>query len=168
GHPIRLVATARAANVEVLLLRQQALAEVWRAKSNGGSIPPRTLCLARIWSQGGEISRALVAIPVDLASQEGKLVSCIVEELTQILGLPNDSEKVYPSIFNDRSTDQLLSGLDFVLLRLLYDPRMQSGMGPEQVRRAGRPIVLEYQRQGVIDGAAREVRRGELYSLLGY
>nr|WP_281419207.1 DUF2927 domain-containing protein [Marinobacterium ramblicola] len=168
GHRIQRVGAKADANVELLLLRQQDLVPVWQSRTDGERIPQGTLCLARIWTRDGEIRRALVAIPVDQASLHGKLVSCIVEELTQILGLPNDSERVFPSIFNDRSTDQLLSGLDLILLKLLYDPRLQPGMGVEQVRGIGKGVVDELARSGVIANAARQVRTGELYRLLGY
>jgi len=168
GHPIQRVDSAADANVEVLLVRQQDLESAWRAGADDARIPKGTLCLARIWTHGSEIRRALVAIPVDQARLHGKLVSCIVEELTQILGLPNDSDRVYPSIFNDRSTDQLLSGLDLLLLKLLYDPRLKAGMGPDQVRRAGARVLRELEAAGVIAGAARQVRKGELYGMLGY
>ncbi|GGB98260.1 hypothetical protein GCM10011352_25450 [Marinobacterium zhoushanense] len=168
GHSIQRVGSRADANVELLLLRQQDLLSAWQSRTEGERIPEGTLCLAKIWARGGEIRRALVAIPVDQASQHGKLVSCIVEELTQILGLPNDSEKVFPSVFNDRSTDQLLSGLDLVLLKLLYDARLQPGMGPEQVRQIGMRVIRELAADGVIADAARQVREGELYRMLGY
>jgi len=167
GHSIRFVDTPDAANLRVVLTRQQRLPGLWR-KLAGETMPADALCLGRIWSNAtGEIRRALVVIPVDSASQRGRLVSCIVEELTQVLGLPNDSDLVYPSVFNDRSTDQLLSGLDLVLLRLLYDPRLHAGMDRAQVRAAATPVLAELVRRGVVSSAAREVRKGELYRLLG-
>lgn len=169
GHSIARVDSRSRANVELIFLQQQNLAEVWSRKTGGERVPRGTLCLGRIWTgSGGVINRALVAIPVDQASLHGKLISCIVEELTQVLGLPNDSDKVFPSIFNDRSTDQLLSGLDLVLLRVLYDPRMQPGMGEREVRQVGAGIVQELQRKSVIADAERMVRRGDLYHMLGY
>lgn len=169
GHSISRVGSSASANVELIFLRQQDLAGEWAARTDGERIPQGTLCLARIRTErDGTINRALVAIPVDRARLRGKLISCIVEELTQLLGLPNDSEKVFPSIFNDRSTNQLLSGLDLVLLRLLYDPRIQPGMSEQELRRSGARILDEFKRQGVIAGAEREVLQGELYRMLGY
>lgn len=75
-----------------------------------------------------EIVRGVAIIPVDFARERGILYGCIVEETTQLMGLPNDSGDVYPSIFNDHSRLDDLSWHDELLLRLLYHPAMRVGM----------------------------------------
>jgi len=75
-----------------------------------------------------QITRAVIGIPSDAAPSLGKLPACIIEELTQVMGLPNDSDAVYPSIFNDHSADDELTEQDEALIRLLYDPRLVPGM----------------------------------------
>ncbi len=60
--------------------------------------------------------------------------SCIHEEVAQALGLPNDSPTVRPSIFNDDEEFALLTTHDEMLLHMLYDPRLQPGMTPDQAR----------------------------------
>lgn len=64
-------------------------------------------------------------------------LSCIHEELAQGLGLPNDSPKARPSIFNDDEEFGLLTTMDEKMLRILYDPRMRPGMSEAEAR----PIV---------------------------
>ncbi len=64
-------------------------------------------------------------------------LSCIHEELAQGLGLSNDSPMARPSIFNDDEEFGLLTTHDELLLRMLYDPRLTSGMTAEEAR----PIV---------------------------
>lgn len=64
-------------------------------------------------------------------------LSCIHEELAQALGLANDSPDARPSIFNDDEEFALLTWHDELLLRILYDPRLRSGMSAAQAR----PIV---------------------------
>lgn len=168
GLPITRVQSAQQANFKVLMVPQHSLASQWR-RYTGQRVPSDALCVSRIWTApDAHIRRALVMIPVDRARQRGKLVSCIVEELTQSLGLPNDSDKVFPSVFNDHSTDQLLSGLDLVLLRLLYEPALHPGMTVAQVRRALRPLVAKLEANGVVRRAEHEVRKGALYRMLGY
>ncbi len=54
--------------------------------------------------------------------------SCIQEEMTQALGLANDSPEARPSIFNDDEEFALLTRHDELLLRMLYDPRLKIGM----------------------------------------
>jgi hypothetical protein len=75
-----------------------------------------------------QITKAVIGIPSDAAPSLGKLPACIIEELTQVMGLPNDSDQVYPSIFNDHSADDALTEQDETLIRLLYDPRLVPGM----------------------------------------
>ncbi|MEX0807573.1 MAG: DUF2927 domain-containing protein [Dongiaceae bacterium] len=93
----------------------------------------KTLCFG-IYSVNSEseIKRAVIGIPTDRAASAGKLDACIVEEMTQVLGLPNDSEEVFPSIFNDLSIDDHLTALDRTLIRLLYDPALPPGMHRDQ------------------------------------
>jgi hypothetical protein len=89
----------------------------------------KTLCFG-IYSVNNrsEIVRAVIGIPTDRAASAGKLGACVVEEMTQVLGLPNDSDEVFPSIFNDNSIDDELTELDRMLIRLLYDPALPPGM----------------------------------------
>lgn len=60
--------------------------------------------------------------------------ACIHEELAQGLGLANDSPRARPSIFNDDDEFATLTAMDEVLLRILYDPRLKSGMTLDQAR----------------------------------
>ena len=53
--------------------------------------------------------------------------ACVIEKLTQLMGLPNDSDRVTPSIFNDKSRYFSLTEHDRLLLRVLYDARMKAG-----------------------------------------
>lgn len=61
--------------------------------------------------------------------------SCIQEELAQGLGLSNDCREAYPSIFNDDQEFAFLTRRDEVLLKMLYDPKLQSGMRLKDVER---------------------------------
>jgi len=54
--------------------------------------------------------------------------TCIIEEMTQSLGLLNDDPRVQPSIFNDDGTYLTLTTHDEFLLRILYDRRIRPGM----------------------------------------
>lgn len=56
---------------------------------------------------------------------------CLLEELTQSLGLPNDSQRLRPSVFSDSDTLETLSAADAMLLQVLYDPLMTPGMPRE-------------------------------------
>jgi hypothetical protein len=93
------------------------------------------------------------------------LPACVVEELTQVLGLPNDSDKVFPSVFNDHSTDVFLTGLDVLLLRMLYDPRIVHGMEEAALRPLLRTIAAEITANGGFERAEQAAAAGGLSKL---
>lgn len=63
--------------------------------------------------------------------------ACYHEEIAQGLGIPNDSPRARPSIFNDDDEFAYLTSHDERLLKLLYDPRLSPGMTADDAR----PIV---------------------------
>jgi hypothetical protein len=76
--------------------------------------------------RGGAINELTAVIP-EFVSEAAKR-SCVIEEVTQALGLPNDSFTVKPSIFNDDDEYQDLTWQDQLFLRVLYDARVRPGM----------------------------------------
>lgn len=70
-------------------------------------------------------------------------LSCIHEEVAQGLGLSNDSPYARPSIFNDDEEFATLTTHDELLLKMLYDPRLKSGMSAAEAR----PIVERIARE---------------------
>lgn len=64
-------------------------------------------------------------------------LACLHEELAQGLGLPNDSPQARPSIFNDDQEFALLTPMDEMMLKMLYDPRLTPGMTVPEAR----PII---------------------------
>ncbi len=93
------------------------------------------------------IERAWVIIPADHAFEKGLFHSCVVEELTQSLGLPNDADWVSPSIANDLDIQEELSPLDRLMVRLLYRPELKSGMTIKQAYPIIHRLVPEMIRQ---------------------
>lgn len=110
---------------------------------NGGR-GPRNLehvCYARVHS-GSDfiIRRAEIRIHADWNLLRRH---CIVEELTQALGLMNDSSYLSPSIFNDHSKQQALSPWDRLMVRAHYDRGLRPGMTWDYVE----PIVRDHFRR---------------------
>jgi hypothetical protein len=63
------------------------------------------------------------------AEHTGRLrQACLEEELAQGMGLPNDCPEANPSIFNDNFSYASLTRRDELLLKMLYDPSLASGM----------------------------------------
>ncbi len=170
GHPIYRVSTRQQANVVWIFTResqwqqdireemgQEALKYVRGAICKASySVSPRT----------NEIIKASVIIPVDQSRSHGKLLACIVEEITQVMGLPNDSELAYPSIFNDYTPDDFLSPLDVVLLKLLYEPKLKSGMNQQQVTQQLKFLLQRYQHDEVLKDAVTVARSAPLRKML--
>ena len=170
-RPISFVSSPEQANLKIVFTQQRD----WKAQvrqlfgEKAEKAVHGAVCMANFHVNGHyEIERASVIIPVDQARMHGKLVACIVEEITQVMGLPNDSDEVYPSIFNDKTPESLLSGLDGLLLKMLYSPKLKSGMTESEVRPHLEKMIVQWQGDGTIKAASREIKRGELYPLLGY
>ncbi|MCY9862531.1 DUF2927 domain-containing protein [Vibrio coralliirubri] len=170
-HPITIVNKESEANVKWIYTRQsQWISEaksVLKLKSTQHL--NSAICTAGFRTNSkGEIVYAGIVIPVDQARSRGKLVACIVEEITQVLGLPNDSDKAYPSIFNDHTPEDLLSPLDVVLLQLLYEPELKAGMTKSEVKPIVRKILKRYSKTGVLQQASKAAQQAPLYQLIGY
>ncbi|MBF0447200.1 MAG: DUF2927 domain-containing protein [Magnetococcales bacterium] len=87
-------------------------------------------CFARYFRRKNEIRGAVVVFPSHHSRQVMR--ACVVEELAQIMGLPNDSNAVEPSIFNDTSPYLELTEQDRLLLKILYNPQITFNMEREQ------------------------------------
>ena len=151
GHDIRIVDDRAAANVVSTFDRMDRLLGAVEAHYPGDAwireLVNTNLCTGRFFSSaGGEIFRAEVFIPTDRASSAGMLPAFVIDETTQILGLPKDSDQVLFSIFNDNSSFMDLTTQDLMLIRLLYDPRLEPGMGRAEALATVRRIVPEFRR----------------------
>ena len=147
GHPISV--DDRAPNFFIHIVSEderEALGPAIRATLPGlgaaevagiTNMPRTTYCLVYALADGntGSYTRAFAVI----RSEHPDLLrlSCLHEELTQGLGLPNDSPRARPSIFNDDEEFALLTDQDELLLRILYSPELRPGMTAEEAR----PIV---------------------------
>ena len=83
------------------------------------------------------------AIVVNSERTAAAIRHCLLEEMTQSLGLPNDSPRISPSIFNDNDRLAELSAIDILLVRTLYDSRMHRGLPRAQALERAREIITE-------------------------
>jgi hypothetical protein len=131
GLEFDFAAREGAANVVVFHYPREALFTVlrpyWRDDGELGRMLSTSLCFVRLrHDRNYRLVHALVAIPAYNAAE--RVRGCIVEEMTQAMGLINDADEVQPSIFNDRSLYEELTEHDRHLLRVLYDPGLKAGM----------------------------------------
>lgn len=110
--------------------------------SRGGtSFEPEAPCRTLIWETGHVIRRVQIYIapyPDEVRRH------CIAEELTQALGLADDSRILRDSIFNDASARQRIAPWDALMVRILYDPRLAPGMHKSAAMPIVRRIIAEH------------------------
>jgi hypothetical protein len=99
---------------------------------------PTAPCRTLFHDRNFVIQRVEVYIAPDNPAQRRH---CIAEELTQALGLANDSSVFTNSIFNDDSRLQVLAPWDALMLRILYDPRIRPGMTKVQALPIAREVI---------------------------
>ena len=114
-----------------------------------------------------EITKGSIIIPVDYAREKSRFLDCIVEEITQLLGLPNDSNDVFPSIFNDVSIDIYPSPLDYILLKALYSPHLSPGMSVAQTKKAFPQVLTTLHDNKEIEQSVKNVQKNSLKAYLG-
>ena len=83
------------------------------------------------------------AVVVNRERPAGLIDACLLEELAQSLGLPNDDARISPSIFNDSNHLRRLSAVDMLLIRTLYDPRVPLGAARAEAVRAARAVIAD-------------------------
>ncbi len=106
-------------------------------------------------------------IPVDQARARGKLVACIVEgEIYTGAWVTQWLRQSLPSIFNDYTPEDLLSPLDVVLLKLLYEPELKVGMTEAEAKPIVRKILKRYSETGVLQQASKAAQQAPLYQLI--
>lgn len=172
GHPIDFTPQAKGAGILVIFTSYKTLEDkVRRYIGNPDKIRKalnEAVCLGNFrLNKRSEITRAVIIIPVDYAREKARLLDCVVEEITQTLGLPNDSNDVFPSVFNDVSVDTYLSPLDYILLKALYSPHLKPGMTVPQTKAALPKVLNDLHASGDIENAVQRVQVDSLRRYVG-
>ena len=105
------------------------------------SAPGGCFFLSFVGGRMGALDRAFVVVNTE---RDGFLIDhCLLEELTQSLGLPNDTDFLRPSIFSDHDTLRKLSPTDEILIRTLYHKRMFAGMTHKAAMTMARLLIAQ-------------------------
>lgn len=153
GHPVTV--TQGSANFHVLVLdetERRAIGPQLRRLIPGidqttqdvvTNLPRSVSCLVLAFSRSGTdiYTDAVAVIRAELPDLSR--MACYHEELAQGMGLPNDSPRARPSLFNDAAEFAVLTAMDEYLLRMLYDPRLRPGMREPEARPIIRRIASE-------------------------
>lgn len=168
GLPTTFVPHREQANVRILFAGERELHEMAARELSDTALRQldNSMCIGQIrFNPFGQIIRGAVVIPVERAQARRKLLPCVVEEVTQMLGLINDTKRFHPTVFSDLTDDELLTGLDFVLLKLLYSPQLRSGMTYAQVTPLIRRQLDTWERNGLIRRAPAMIADSPLRTL---
>ncbi len=169
GLPTTFVLDRNQANVRILFTGERdPNGMAARALSHSGLRQlQRSVCVGQFRSnRRGEIIRGTVVIPVERAESLGKLLPCVIEEVTQMLGLLNDSRHFHPTVFSDVTDDEFLTGFDYLLLKLLYSPQLVTGMTYFQAAPVIRRQLDAWERNGLIYRASSLVADSPLHVFL--
>ncbi len=149
GHPITVSDTAP--NFHILVVNEperrdltprlrRIVPGISDASLNHLLALPRDTYCAVFTTDRGDDSTPDTAVAVIRGEHPDLLrTACLHEEIAQGLGLPNDSPRARPSIFNDDEEFGLLTTHDELLLRMLYDRRLTPGMTEAEAR----PIITQ-------------------------
>jgi hypothetical protein len=83
------------------------------------------------WADQTTLGEAAIFLPADTTPQDVR--DCLNEELTQALGPANDLYRVADSIWNDDNLHAVATAYNMLLLRVLYQPELRSGMTRAEV-----------------------------------
>lgn len=154
GVPIKLTASD-SANFHVLILNEderRAIGPYLKQLAPGMStvthnlatqMDRSTLCLVAAFSNADSSTYAKSIAIIRGEHPDRLRLACIHEELAQGMGLANDSPVARPSIFNDTKEFGLLTRHDELLLKMLYDRRLNPGMNVQQARPIAKVIAAE-------------------------
>lgn len=129
---LRLVQEPTRADLRIHVVDRAAYAETVRAKVYSSPFATvRGRCLVRsVFTRAG-LSRSDAVIVAD--EGDALMRRCMGEEIMQGLGPLNDDRALTRSMFNDTTPFTRVQRFDLLLLAMLYDPRLKSGMTPDEV-----------------------------------
>lgn len=83
------------------------------------------------WADQETLQGAAIFLPADTTPQDVR--DCLNEEVTQALGPANDLYRVADSIWNDDNLHSIPTPFNMLMLRVLYQPEIRSGMSRAEV-----------------------------------
>ena len=147
---LELVDDPGRADLRIHLVDRADYAETVRAKVYGTPFATvRGRCLVRATFTRSGLSRADAVIVAD--EGEALMRRCMAEEIMQGLGPLNDDRSLARSMFNDTTPYTRVQRFDLLLLAMLYDPRLKSGMTPDEAR----PLLADIARTALRDVPSR-------------
>jgi hypothetical protein len=103
-------------------------------------------CYFLMWhnEDQGQIEKATIVVNADRI--ELRTQHCLLEEMAQSLGFPNDTDMAWASIFSNEGYISSLTRSDRIIIRALYDRRLKLAMEREEAMILVRKIIGELDR----------------------
>ena len=96
-----------------------------------------------VWDTSFALSKAIIGIDSGMINR-GKRDSVICEEFLQAMGLPNDSDRYWESVFRESSDlVEWPSNLDWGIVTVLYNPGIKPGMNKKQAAEVAELFVKD-------------------------
>jgi len=99
-------------------------------------------CAVLPWVDQGRIKRATIKINAGVLDR-ATARACLLEELTQSLGLFGETEEETETLLHDGIGYEGLGQIDRLLIRALYDPRLEIGLSNGEASGLARTILGE-------------------------
>jgi hypothetical protein len=115
-------------------LKDEAMVKRIVEDSRGG-------CFFLSFHRNGVLIYAAIVVNAERPPEE--IGHCLLEEMTQSLGLPGDSDSVGPSIFHQTQYRSTLTAADRLLIRALYDPRMAPNLEKPEAMERVREVIAD-------------------------
>lgn len=138
---------APAPSIDLLFVRRAEMGNIQLPNTDPSVVralagDPTMVCFFLNWKKPAQtILKGVVVVNVE--RDPVQISSCLMEELTQVMGLPNDVKTYWTTLFNPYDTALQYSPWDALYLQTLYGPAVRPGMTPDQVRTAVRPVFAE-------------------------
>ena len=94
------------------------------------------------------VAQAATGIFIPDTIEPYKIRECLLEEITQALGTANDLYGLASSIFNDDNAHSWPTSLDYLMLRVLYDARLTSGLSKDETRARALTVLNDINPEG--------------------
>jgi len=133
--------------IDLLFLKRKEMAKIKGDNLDSAVIKrltddPTMVCFFLNWKKPDDrIIKAIVVVNVE--RDPAQIDSCLLEELTQVMGLPNDVEAYWPTLFKPLDMSVKWSRWDKLYIKTLYDPRLKAGMKPVDALYIARGIFAD-------------------------
>lgn len=97
-------------------------------------------------TQSGPQKQIGIMIPSTI--EPFKIRECLLEEIPQALGPANDLYGLADTIFNDDDGHTWPTQLDYLMLKVLYDDRLESGLSQAQTFKVARAVLGDVNPEG--------------------